>query len=218
MAAASEPTGIAEWRKARRRAAIALLAVILLAAGLRLYRLDEQSIWADEWPNVAHLDAPDALSYVRLIQLMYPEQAHACLYYFAQYWWARAAGGSLAGLRLLPVATSLATVPLLFLLVSLLFGRGPGLIAALFFALSPQHIWHAQEIRPYAQEFQCTLDHRHASFIHSDLTDYAIGIYGRKGLAQWRKVLMPRSRSRPGQDFSGALLLPEQTRVLPDLI
>ncbi|MBP8128142.1 MAG: glycosyltransferase family 39 protein [Candidatus Hydrogenedentes bacterium] len=150
MAAASEPTGIAEWRKARRRAAIALLAVILLAAGLRLYRLDEQSIWADEWPNVAHLDAPDALSYVRLIQLMYPEQAHACLYYFAQYWWARAAGGSLAGLRLLPVATSLATVPLLFLLVSLLFGRGPGLIAALFFALSPQHIWHAQEIRPYA--------------------------------------------------------------------
>lgn len=149
MAVSSQQTDFAMWRRARPSAAVVLVVIVLLGAGLRLYRIEDQSVWADEWPNVAYLDAPDALTYVRLIQLMYPEQAQGCLYYFMQYWWAHAAGDSLFVLRLLPVLISLATIPLVYLPAALLYGRGAGLIAALCFALSPQHVWHAQEIRPY---------------------------------------------------------------------
>lgn len=129
---------------------VCLFALVVLAGALRLYRLDAQSIWLDEWPNVAHLTAPDAMTYVRLIQIMYPEQAQGPLYYFLQYGWAHLFGVSLFVLRLLPVLLGLAAVPLVFALVNHVYGRRAGLIAALCLALSPQHIWYAQEIRPYA--------------------------------------------------------------------
>ena len=126
-----------------------LCLVLVLAAALRFYRLADQSIWLDEWPNVAHLSAPNPLAYVRLIQIMYPEQAHAPLYYFLQYFWAHLVGTSLVALRCLPVVLGLAGVPMAYLLGSYMYNRTAGLVAALCLALSPQHIWHAQEIRPY---------------------------------------------------------------------
>ena len=52
-------------------------------------------------------------------------------------------------LRLLPVALAVSAVPLLYGFVRHLCGEKAGLLAALCLALSPQHIWYAQELRPY---------------------------------------------------------------------
>jgi len=59
-------------------------------------------------------------------------------------------GGDYTLLRLLPVSFGVASVPLIYLLGSYLYGRRAGLMAALCLALSPQHIWVSQEIRAYS--------------------------------------------------------------------
>lgn len=137
--------------KVRPRLALSvLLVIVILGLCLRLYRLDAQSVWGDEWPNVAHLQAPDALTYARLIQLEYPEQAHAPLFYFVNYYWAKWVGTDVYRLRLLPVFLGLLAIPLIYMLGKLVHSPFAGLVAALCFALSPQHIWYSQEIRPYS--------------------------------------------------------------------
>lgn len=127
----------------------ALGVICLLAFGLRAYRLDEQSIWQDEYPNVVNITAPSAISYVRLIGLVYPEQSQGLLFYFLEYYWAKVAGTSPEALRLLPILLSILGVPLAWLFGSYLWGPWTGLVAALCIAMSPQHIWYGQEIRPY---------------------------------------------------------------------
>lgn len=128
---------------------LALFLIVVLGVMLRTYRLVDQSIWLDEWPSVANLNAADAMTYVGLIEIMYPEQAHAPLYYLLQYYWARWVGSSVPMLRLLPVILGMSAVPLIYVLGKYLYGSAVGLVAALCLALSPQHIWHAQEIRTY---------------------------------------------------------------------
>ena len=133
-----------------QRAAIVLLVLVMALGGaLRAYRLEAQSIWLDEYPSVAYLEAPDAGTNLTLIQMLLPEQAQGPLYYILQYYWAHWVGMALVILRLLPLILGVATAPLVYAFGSYVYGRRAGLIAALCLALSPQHIWHAQEIRPY---------------------------------------------------------------------
>ncbi|MDQ3707241.1 MAG: glycosyltransferase family 39 protein [Chloroflexota bacterium] len=119
--------------------------VVLLAAGLRLYRYDALSLWLDEgstvlfarlpWPNVLGLhgpyDAHPPLYYalVKLFTVVFPEVA--------------------AG-RLLSVFAGTLTVPLVYALASRLSDRWTGLMSALVLAANPVHIWYSQEARQYA--------------------------------------------------------------------
>ena len=134
----------------RRAVALALFAIVVLGAGLRLYRLDEQSIWRDEYLTICNVQAQDLWTSLRLTQMNVPEQAAGPLYYVIQYYWAQYVGMHETVLRLLPLLVSMAAIPLLYLFGSYLYGRGVGLVAALCLAMSPQHIWHAQEPRPYS--------------------------------------------------------------------
>ena len=127
----------------------ALAAVVLLAIALRLYRLNDQSLWLDESVAFGHLHAPDLQSHLRLMRVVFPEHGAAPLYYVVQYCFGKWIGMDAETVRLLPVALAVSAVPLLYGFVRYLCGRKAALLAALCLALSPQHIWYAQGLRPY---------------------------------------------------------------------
>lgn len=147
----ADPAAVRPRAGGRRclREAFVVLAIVLLAVALRLYRLDEQSLWLDEFLAFRHLQAPGLGAHITLLGTVAPEQMGSPLYYILQYYSARAVGFSPERLRLLPVVISLAAIPLLYGLTRRLAGRKAARIAALCLALSPQHIWHAQELRTY---------------------------------------------------------------------
>ncbi len=130
-----------------RTAALALLGIVFVGAALRAYHLGSESVWWDEYTSVMHLGAPDLVSFLKLNRSLDP--ATLPLYYSIEYLvWRHVSSGILA-LRMVSVCLSLLTFPLVYLLGKRLFGRAAGIVAALCFALSPVHIFHAQGIRMY---------------------------------------------------------------------
>ena len=104
----------------------ALAAIILLGAALRFYRLDEQSVWRDEYLAICNLEAKDLVTYLRLSQLHLPEQAAGPLYYAVQYYWVRCFGDETTTLRSLPILISLVNIALAYMLGARFFGRRVG--------------------------------------------------------------------------------------------
>ncbi len=129
-----------------------VLLIMLLALGVRLYRLNEQSVWGDEWPPLAHLNAPDAATSLQLLRMAFPEHMMSPLYYLLEYYFAQAFGTDPTTVRLFAVMQGLLSIPLIFLVGKYAFGRYAGLAAALCMALSPLHVWHSQEVRPYIMQ------------------------------------------------------------------
>lgn len=129
-------------------AALALVTGLGLLA--RLYRLPSQSVWHDEFLALCHFNAPDLSRHLALMDLYMPLNMKSPLYYVLQYWFARHVSDSLLALRLMAVAFGVLCIPMLFLLVRRICGGRPALFAALLLAVSPQHVWYAQEVRSYA--------------------------------------------------------------------
>lgn len=144
-ASATPPPRADAWR-----AGAALALVTALGLLVRLYRLPEQSVWHDEFLALCHFNAPDLSRHLALMDLCMPFNMKSPLYYILQYGFARHVSDSLLALRLVAVALGVLCIPVLFLLVRRICGVRPALFAALLLALSPQHVWYSQEVRPYA--------------------------------------------------------------------
>jgi 4-amino-4-deoxy-L-arabinose transferase-like glycosyltransferase len=131
-----------------------LLLIVLFALGLRLYRLDAQSLWYDEGFSVylARMDL-DQLTARTAADIQPP------LYYYLLHSWIGLFGESEAALRGLSVLFGILTVPLIYAMAWRLFrSRLAGLLAALLVAVSPLHIWYGQEARMYTLlTFLCLL-------------------------------------------------------------
>ncbi len=107
-------------------ALLALAFILLLALGLRLYRIDGQSLWYDEGTSVAL-----AMRDLPTITRDATADIHPPLYYYLLHTW--------VGL----------VVFLTFLLGRRLFGVATGLLAAFLSALSPFQVYYSQETRMY---------------------------------------------------------------------
>ncbi len=138
---------MSRWLSLSRHGTWLLLAVILmLAGGLRLYRVDAQSFWNDEG-NAARL-AERSLS---LIVEGARGDIHPPGYYLALHYWRALFGQSEAALRGLSALCSVALVGFAFLLGRRLFeDEVVGLVAATLVALNPFQVYYAQEARMYA--------------------------------------------------------------------
>ncbi|MBI3287420.1 MAG: glycosyltransferase family 39 protein [Chloroflexi bacterium] len=121
-----------------------LLGILLLALGLRLYRLDGQSLWYDEGTS-AGLATRDWVTIARNAA----DDIHPPLYYFLLRGWAAAVGTSEFGLRSLSVVAGTLTVLATYFLGRALFGRRVALVAAALSALSPFQVYYSQEARMY---------------------------------------------------------------------
>jgi mannosyltransferase len=121
------------------------LAILLLSAGLRFYRLDYQSYWHDEG-NSLHL-AGETISVI--IQSAAAD-IHPPAYYLALKLWRAGLGESEFALRSLSALAGVVLAALAFRLGRHLFSPPAALVAATLAAINPFLIYYAQEARMYA--------------------------------------------------------------------
>lgn len=133
-----------------------LLAILLVAAILRCIALDWRGIQYDDAFSYFLAARPlDEIVRGTAADTMPP------LYYFLLHFWMQISN-AVWFLRLLSVLLTLVSVYLLFALVSKLAGVKAGLWAAVFAAVSPLQIYHAQDIRMYALLEVCQLGYAFA--------------------------------------------------------
>ena len=134
--------------------AAVLLLITLLGLGLRLYRLDAQSLWYDEGFSVylARMGL-DEITARTAADIQPP------LYYYLLHGWIKLWGDGEPALRSLSVLFGVLTVPLMYAVAwQLMRSRLAGLLAALLVAVSPLHVWYGQETRMYTLlTFLCLL-------------------------------------------------------------
>jgi len=126
---------------------LALVLVLLAALGVRLYRLDVQSIWYDEGWSI-HL-ARESLSNA-LRQAASPGHTHPPAYYLLLMLWERIWGHSVYAMRGLSVVMGVLACWGVWWTTRLFYGKRAALAAATLLALSPSHVIYSQETRMYA--------------------------------------------------------------------
>ncbi|MFN2291287.1 MAG: glycosyltransferase family 39 protein [Anaerolineae bacterium] len=121
-----------------------LVAILLLAFGLRLHRIGAQSLWNDEGTSIA-LAQRDLVTIARDAA----QDIHPPLYYWLLSGWVELVGTSEAAVRSLSAGLGVLLVALVFALGHLLAGRRAGLVAAFLAAINPFQVYYAQEARMY---------------------------------------------------------------------
>jgi len=123
---------------------ILLIAILLLAAALRFYRLDGQSFWNDEGNSVRL-----AQRSLALVAAGAAGDIHPPGYYYLLWAWVRLFGDSEFAVRSLSVALGLLLVAVTYALGHQLGRPALGLAAAFLAALSPFQVYYSQEARMY---------------------------------------------------------------------
>jgi 4-amino-4-deoxy-L-arabinose transferase-like glycosyltransferase len=125
---------------------VPLVGLAVLAAALRWFRIDAQSLWYDEGIS-AHQLTRSFGEIIRAAAL----DTHPPGYYWTLKAWGEAFGSSELALRSLSAAWGVAMVVLTFLIGRRLFGTVVGVVAALLLAVAPLAVYYSQEVRMYAQ-------------------------------------------------------------------
>ena len=126
--------------------------LILLAFGLRLYRLEAKNLWQDEGLSAyrASQSLPFILSNTILVQGYPTHDTQPPLYFLLLHLVFRLAGRSEFSGRFLSLFFSVLTVPLTYLTGKRLLSQAAGIWASSLAALSPLYLWYAQELRMYS--------------------------------------------------------------------
>lgn len=119
--------------------------ILLLAAGLRFYRLDAQSFWNDEGNAIRA-----AQRSIPLVIAAAAGDIHPPGYYLLLHFWRIPTGDSEFAVRALSVYTGLLTVALTGRLGRRMLGAGVGAGAAFLAAISPLAVYYSQEARMYS--------------------------------------------------------------------
>ena len=127
-----------------RRSHLLLMAIILLAAVLRFYCLEDQSLWYDEGFSISLAKLPWSGTIAWTAQDVHPP-----LYYFLLHLWIRLCGDSALAVRAFSALAGIATVPLIYLLGKRILSDDVGLIAALLATLFPPYLYYSREARMY---------------------------------------------------------------------
>jgi hypothetical protein len=119
--------------------------VLLLGAGLRLYRLDSQWLWLDELFTAQLLsDGPDMIWRYVAANYMLPLP-------MALFWLAAQLGGLTAiSLRMVSVVAAIGALVFYYRYGALAAGRWTALLATALLAIAPLAVYYAQEARLYA--------------------------------------------------------------------
>lgn len=119
------------------------VAVLWLAAALRLWNLGEQSVWFDEGWSAYAATLPT------LTDAFGADATNPPLYYMLLWLWARVVGTSEFALRALSWAFGMLSVALVGRLAAHVAGARAGMLALWLAALSLPSVWAAQEMRMY---------------------------------------------------------------------
>lgn len=124
-----------------------LLAILALGCLLRVWGIEKESAWWDEYSSLVHLKEPGLLAFLSANRTYDP--ATLPLYYSIEYLWSRVFGDATVVMRMPSILMGLAIIPAAYWLGWRLFSRRAGLLVAAMVAFSPIHIFHAQGIRMY---------------------------------------------------------------------
>lgn len=119
-------------------------AILLVAFGLRVYRLGAQSLWYDEAFGIHLANLPIGEATRSMASTFNPP-----LYYYLLRFWIPAAGASEFSVRMASVYAGILILPLGYSIAKFMYGRAAGLFTMLFFAISPLYVWHSQNARMY---------------------------------------------------------------------
>ncbi|WP_408960296.1 glycosyltransferase family 39 protein [Natrinema sp. 74] len=128
-------------------APIELYPIILLAAALRLFRLEAESYWLDEAFSVTTVLSNTPYE---LLVSVPGNDPHPPFYYLLLAGWTAVFGAGELATRSLSAVAGIATVVVLYGIGRRLFDREVGAIAAVLVAVSPFHVWYSQEVRMYS--------------------------------------------------------------------
>jgi uncharacterized membrane protein len=119
--------------------------IVAAGAGLRLYRLDFQSLWLDEGLQFYVATENSIGELFRQTNSFHPPLSFVINHLFLLV------GESDFFLRLPSALFGIASLPLLYVLGRDLMSKNVAVFAVLVLALSPFHIWYSQEGRMYSQ-------------------------------------------------------------------
>ncbi|MFQ5610757.1 MAG: glycosyltransferase family 39 protein [Anaerolineae bacterium] len=121
-----------------------LIALPLVAFGLRLYLLGRQSLWYDEGVTwyVSQMSVPDLVRWTAA-------DIQPPLYYLLTWLFGRLIGGSEWALRFPSALFGVLLVPVMWRLARRLFGRETAFITAAIVACAPVMVYYSQEARMY---------------------------------------------------------------------
>ena len=129
------------------RVLLGICAILALAVLVRVWNLEKESLWFDEWGSLWGMSQPTMREG---LACQTQNNDNVPLYFVLQYYWAQCVGRDYTLVRLLSIAFGVLSVALLFCLGRKLHSNAAGLMAALLLAMSPFAIRHSQELRPYA--------------------------------------------------------------------
>jgi mannosyltransferase len=124
---------------------LSMIGIMLVAAALRVYRLSYQSLRGDEGLTYVY----GTRSLPELLEIMRTTTHHPPVYYLTIHYWTLLVGTSEFALRFPSVMASVLLVAALAGLGSRLFGASVGVAAAFLVAVSPFHVFYAQDARSY---------------------------------------------------------------------
>jgi len=135
-------------RNSQKPIAVTVFALLLLATGLRLFRLDNQSFWTDEVSSIINARAPlDKISEISATLNNCPPT-----YFFVLRPIIGESNQRIEfNARLLSALSGSLSIPLFIGVVWFWRKRwDTALVAGLALAVNPLHIWYSQEVRAYA--------------------------------------------------------------------
>jgi mannosyltransferase len=132
--------------KSIRAVPIAPIVGLVVAVGLalRLYTIGEKSLWIDESFSIWTASQPLDALWRFTVQL----DQHPPLYYTLLHFWL-ALGDSETIVRGFSALWGVLMLPIMYLISERVGGRALGLLSTLLLAISPLHIWFAQQARMY---------------------------------------------------------------------
>jgi mannosyltransferase len=134
---------------------VALIFVLLLAAGLRFYHLDYQSVWLDEI-NTLNEAAP-SLSIAQMYDELLEADPHPPFYFILIHVIFKIFGYTTFVLRFTSAVIGLLGIIAVFFLGKELYSKKSGLYASLLLAINPFHLHFSQEGRMYSLLFLMTV-------------------------------------------------------------
>jgi mannosyltransferase len=130
----------------QRRQFCLLLLLVIVALGLRLYRINWESSWLDENFTLRLLYGP----FDRMMQAIVRDAVHPPLHYILMWGWVRLFGFDQIQTRLFSTLVGVLCVPLIFLVGRRLLNPRTALIAAGLMVVSQFAVHYSQEGRMYS--------------------------------------------------------------------
>ena len=122
-----------------------LFGILAIATLLRVTLLGDKGFGLDEMASIRF----ERLGWESFLKLIAAQEVNMSFYYVLLRVW-RLAGENEVVIRLLSVATGVATIPVLYLLGRRLYGPGVGLVAAFLISINSYHIQFSQTARSYS--------------------------------------------------------------------